>query len=155
MVQLLDQSRIGFIAKNAKFSSITQTSKRLKTNYNKIKKRGDLSATVLLGDLRSQFVLVKQSIPETSVATAIGSTRLTVLPTHKVSTSRKTKPSKKKKKPEFDADDVNQPIKSSHTLRMQWEGMPEDGIQGPKTCTRRKVYHLLSGWVKVVLDEEP
>ncbi|ETP31668.1 hypothetical protein F442_19491, partial [Phytophthora nicotianae P10297] len=129
MVQLLDQSRIGFIAKTTKFSSITQTSKRLKTHYNKIKKLGDLSATVLLlvGDLRSQFVLVKQSILETSVATAIGSTRLTVLPTHTVSTSRKTKPPKKKKKPEFDADDVNHPIKSSHTLRMQWEGMPEDG----------------------------
>ncbi|ETN00892.1 hypothetical protein PPTG_24165 [Phytophthora nicotianae INRA-310] len=77
--------------------------------------------------LLDQSRIVKQSIPETSVATAIGSTRLTVLPTHKVSTSRKTKPPKKKKKPEFDADDVNQPIKSSHTLRMQWEGMPEDG----------------------------
>ncbi|ETK88461.1 hypothetical protein L915_07276 [Phytophthora nicotianae] len=50
-----------------------------------------------------------------------------VLPTHNVSTLRKTKPPKKKKKPKFDADDANQPIKSSHTLRMQWEGMPEDG----------------------------
>ncbi|OWZ15301.1 hypothetical protein PHMEG_00011085 [Phytophthora megakarya] len=59
MVRLLDQSRVGFLAKNATFSRTTQASKRVKAHYNKIKKRGDLSATVLppVGDLRNQLVL--------------------------------------------------------------------------------------------------
>lgn len=71
-------------------------------------------------------MLVKQVIPDTRPSAAEASTVLGITP-NTVATSKRTNATKKNKKHDFHADDVNQPIKSSHTLRMQWDGMPEDG----------------------------
>ncbi|OWY97251.1 hypothetical protein PHMEG_00032271 [Phytophthora megakarya] len=115
MIQLLDQSRIGFLAKKMKFSSITQASKRLKAHYNKIKKRGELTARVLLpvGDLRSQLVLVKQTVSDqttsnSAVMRTFGLRQMSSLNSLEETTTTVVATStrkKKKKKSDFHADD--------------------------------------------------
>ncbi|GMF22880.1 unnamed protein product [Phytophthora fragariaefolia] len=108
MVELLNQSPIGFLAKKTKFSSITKVSKRLKSHYNRIKKRGELLATLLqpAGVLRNKLVQVKYEV-RLSPAEIIAHQRAHNTQLH--------------------VDDINQPIKSSHTVRMQFEGMPANG----------------------------
>ncbi|OWZ03331.1 hypothetical protein PHMEG_00024957 [Phytophthora megakarya] len=61
MDKVLYQSRVAFQAKKQKFSSITETSKRLKAHYNKIKRLGQLQARERLrvGDLQYLLVIVK------------------------------------------------------------------------------------------------
>ncbi|OWZ18348.1 hypothetical protein PHMEG_0007583 [Phytophthora megakarya] len=60
MFNLLDQSRIEYIAENRSFNPITKVSMRLKTYYISIRARGELVAQVLLpvGDITHKLVQV-------------------------------------------------------------------------------------------------
>jgi hypothetical protein len=64
MVGLLNQSRSAFLVKKTQFASITKVSKRLKAHYNRIKRRGELTAIQLqpVGNKRHQLVQVKHEV---------------------------------------------------------------------------------------------
>ncbi|KAG6945720.1 hypothetical protein JG687_00017119 [Phytophthora cactorum] len=128
MVKLLNQSRIGCVAKNIKFTSVTEASKRLKGHYNKLEKQNKLKATAFypIGGLRNDLVDVKQEFPD-SLLLAVYDTSTQSKENPMEYPENEEKHKKEKGISEFHPDDVTQLIKPTYTLRLQWEDIPEGG----------------------------